>query len=352
MVNYLDRFDREEISNIGASFGSPDFLGGTMPLLFLNVGEMSKYEGLSGDTISGGGKNVSLYGFGHEIFNFKPYKRKMYGYGRAPHNTIRIEKLGATKEDQRVPGVTVVWVARSHIVGWYTNATVYRHPQAPPPESERVFKGKPIDYNVTAQKFKRIDRDDRWMPVPRAKERRHAMGRNLWYAEGPSNASFRKKVERYIHADGNFSATFTTRRAVKARGGSGTPRQPDIDKKQRVERVAMHLSKRHFAALNYRITPVHKDNLGWDMEARKAGVTLRVEVKGLSGRDLCVEVTPNEYAMMRKHKHAYRICIATNCLSKRRALSVFAFSEELGKWTDEDDRPLQLKIIESARLFV
>jgi hypothetical protein len=323
-----------------------------MPLLFLNVGEMSKYEGLPGDTISGGGRNVSLYGFGHEILNFKPYKRKMCGYGRAPHNTIRIEKLGATKEDKTEPCVTAVWVAQSHIVGWYKNATVYRRPQPPPPGSDRIFKGKPIDYNVTAQKsdWKRIDRDDRLMPVPRAKERKHAMGRYLWYAEGPSNASFRKKVEKYIDADGNFSAISTARRAVKARGKSGAPRQPDIDKKQRVERIAMHLSKRHFEALNYRITPVHKDNLGWDLEARKAGAILRLEVKGLSGRDLCVEMTPNEYAMMRKHKHTYRICVVTGCLSHSRALSVFAFAE--GRWTDENDRPLHLKKIESARLFV
>ncbi len=125
-----------------------------MPLLFLNVGEMSKYKGLARDTISGGGKNVSLYGFGHEIFNFEPYKRKMYGFGKTPHNAIRLENLGATKDAENVNGVTVIWVAKSRIVGWYKNATVYRHHQQPP--RNLAAHTKPIRSATTSPRENRI----------------------------------------------------------------------------------------------------------------------------------------------------------------------------------------------------
>src|SRR4051794_40882214 len=96
------------------------------PMLFLNVGWMTKYEGLKGDRISGGGTWITTHGYGSEIFNFKLYHGSMLGFGRAPQDTIRIEKLGAKKSDSSVRGVLVVWVAKSKIVGWYKNATVYR----------------------------------------------------------------------------------------------------------------------------------------------------------------------------------------------------------------------------------
>ena len=74
---------------------------------------MTTYEGLTGgDTISGGGTYVKKHGFGHEIFNFKPYKGRYYGYGRPANDAIALERLGAPKGSSYVDGVLVVWVAR------------------------------------------------------------------------------------------------------------------------------------------------------------------------------------------------------------------------------------------------
>lgn len=327
-----------------------------MPLLFLNVGEMSKYKGLARDTISGGGKNVSLYGFGHEIFNFEPYKRKMYGFGKTPHNAIRLENLGATKDAENVNGVTVIWVAKSRIVGWYKNATVYRHHQQPPRNSRRTYKAHTIGYNVTARESDctRIPRDARWVRVPRARERKHAMGRYLWYADGPSNAAFRKTVHKYITAGGDLPVLGKNAERNKRLNKPGSPHQPDVHKKQQVERIAMRLSSRYFESLKYAVEWVYKDNLGWDLNAVRHtdDVRLKLEVKGLSGGEVRVEMTPQEYTMMCKHKQNYHICVVTNCLNASlRSLSVFAYNDELGKWMDENDRPLQVKKIQSARLF-
>ncbi|MFZ3214283.1 MAG: hypothetical protein WA188_22480 [Terriglobales bacterium] len=269
-------------------------------LLFLNVASMPKYQGMLGEKISGGAKFVRQHGYGSEIFNFKPYKGRMYGFGRPPgprHGAIKLEKLGAHSRAEKVNGVTVVWVANSRIVGWYKNATVYRHGQPPPRKSGRTHKGRAIIYNVTAKKsdHKRIDPPEaRVLLVPRARERNHAMGRYLWYAEGPSNAAFRQKVQRYIAADGDISVIGEDGKKNKKPTTPGSPRQQDINKKQRIERIAMDLTSRHFGSLKYNIVPIYKDNLGWDLDAvhRYTGVRLKLEVKGLSGGEVRVEMTP------------------------------------------------------------
>ncbi len=328
-------------------------------LLFLNVAEMSKYRGLAGDTIRGGGKSVSLRGFGNEIFNFKPYKGKMYGYGATPHGAIRLERLGAAKDDESVNDVTVIWVAKSRIVGWYKHATVYRRDQRPPRNSRRTYKGVTLSHNVTAREsdYKRIDPPDarEAVLVPRARQREHAMGRYLWYASGPSNAAFREKVRRYIKAGGDPSVLRKSGEKGKTSNNAGSPRQPDIHKKQKIEHIAMRASSRYFARLNYKVDWVYKDNLGWDLDAvhHHTHVRLKLEVKGLSGGDVRAEMTPQEYSMMGKHKENYRICVVTNCLNAGlRTLSVFAYNGTLGTWMDQNDRPLQIRKVQSARLYV
>ena len=322
-------------------------------ILFLNVGSMSKYQGLKGDAIKGGGKNIALHGYGHEIFNFKQFQGRMYGFGHAPHDSIRLEKLGAAKGADRVDGVLVVWVAKSHVVGWYRNATVFRKLRHPPKHSRRKYKGDPMKYNVTAraQDCTLLDRDGRPFPVPRARERKNGMGRYLWYADGPNNKQFRAKVLRYVENGGKLpiSRGLGTRQLKKG----GSPHQVDLFKKQKIERYAIEIAEKHWQGLKYLVESVERDNVGWDLYATPPtpGLQLRVEVKGLSGHEIQVELTPNEYAMMRKHKDSYRVCVVTNCLKKhKRCLFVFAYDDSIGKWTDGDDRPLQVQEVKSARL--
>ena len=67
----------------GPSFRTPHCMNRTQmqKLLFLNVGWTSKNQGLNEDTITGGGAYVSSHGFGHERFNFRPFRGRMYGFG-------------------------------------------------------------------------------------------------------------------------------------------------------------------------------------------------------------------------------------------------------------------------------
>jgi hypothetical protein len=320
-------------------------------LILLNVGWMSKYSGPG--EITGGGKYVSIHGYGHEMLNFKPFAGRMYGTAVIPrYGEIKLEKLGATQAADFVDGVLVVWVAKSLIVGWYTNARVYRRSQSPPRNSGRSYKGDPISYRITASASDctRLDADDRHFEVSRARKRKRAMGRYIWYAEGASNRAFRAKLLKYVASGGDISLLGKSKRPKTSGGGA---HQPDLHKKAKVELSAIDLATVHFKSLDYWVENVETDNLGWDLNAihQRTGLLLRLEVKGLSGQGINVELTPNEYKMMKKHRQTFRICVGTDCLKKsRRRLAIFAYNDTSRNWVDGLDRALQISEAKSARL--
>jgi hypothetical protein len=118
------------------------------------------------------------------------------------------------------------------------------------------------------------------------------MGRYTWYAEGPSNRVYRAKVLKYVAAGGEISA-FLRKKGLKRLGKAY---QPDPYIRSRVERRAVDLVTQQFEALGYEVDSVARDNVGWDLNAlhRYTGARLQLEVKGLSGKEISVELTPNE----------------------------------------------------------
>ena len=87
-----------------------DTIGETMPLIFCNIGWMKNYNGISGDSIESGGK-YNQHSIGHEVCNFTNNNGNVYGYVQPVGETIKIEKIGASKKDEKIDGVTVVWTA-------------------------------------------------------------------------------------------------------------------------------------------------------------------------------------------------------------------------------------------------
>jgi hypothetical protein len=185
-------------------------------LVFFNVGWMESYQGE--ETIDGGGEYVNEHGFGYEMYNFKEYKDKVYGYvavGRIRNDdwkgkmkNMRIERLGASINAPSVDNITVIWVAKSpkekdtRIVGWYRAATVYRSLINSPRElSYRKNKsGDLCSYNVVAQSTDAIlvPANERTFLIPRGKE--CALGQcNVWYADKKENKDFVEKVRDYIN---------------------------------------------------------------------------------------------------------------------------------------------------------
>ncbi|RIK77044.1 hypothetical protein DCC62_10250 [candidate division KSB1 bacterium] len=120
----------------------------------------------------------------------------------------------------------------------------------------------------------------------------------------------------------------------------GRPWQPDPNKRQKVEQIAIDLTTKHYEALGYSIVSVAKDNVGWDLDATLSGKLLRIEVKGLSQKKLLIELTPNEYDKMKKYKESYRIAVVTDALGKHPFLKILSFSRKSAQWEDEQGNPI------------
>lgn len=120
-----------------------------MKVLFCKVSGMKYYKGAcEQDKPYNGGKFVEENGFGHEEFNFLPIELEdaeqemCLGFvepksNKGTRNTVHIENIegcGALKNEETVDDVLVVWCATrvegdTTVVGWYKNATVFRHLQ-------------------------------------------------------------------------------------------------------------------------------------------------------------------------------------------------------------------------------
>jgi hypothetical protein len=180
----------------------------TDKFVFFNVTWMEFYQGPE-DLISGGGRYIDDNGYGHEMFNFKEYQGKVYGYVAAKKvkdkgRTMRIQRMGASKDALFIDNITVIWVAPNwengctYIIGWYRNARVYRYQQSSVKLVYRKCKDDLCSYNVVAKSTEAIllPVSERMFKIPRGEE--HAIGQcNVWYAE--NNPDFVKEVKDYIN---------------------------------------------------------------------------------------------------------------------------------------------------------
>ncbi|SHM42502.1 protein of unknown function [Chitinophaga jiangningensis] len=324
-------------------------------IIFFNTGWMDFYKGLKNDKIQGGGRHVEQTGWGHELFNFQEYRGNYFGYvqpkiDRTHGNpsTIRIEKLGASPEEDKIENVTVVWTARdpnnhgNYIIGWYKKAFVYRYCQPASDKSNRWFKSEFVGYFTKAEiaNCRLLSVDERIFKVPR--QGKGWMGQsNVWFAEKQSK--FVKKVEKYIE-------TGIVPAASKI-NDHGMGRQMDVLKKAKVEKNAILAVTQYYKRLGFSVKSVEKDNLGWDLTATNSKTQLTLEVKGLSGKSIAAELTPNEYAHLKSNNEFARLCIVTNALDKPE-LNIFSYSLETNYWTSPEGLILQLNPIISARAIL
>ena len=84
---------------------------------------------------------------------------------------------------------------------------------------------------------------------------------------------------------------------------------------------------------------------------------IQIEVKGLSGKDLVVELTPNEYAKMRSpgHRMDYIIYVVPEALSPKPRAHIFRHDAILSKgrhlvWVNDVGQALRIQEIVGARL--
>ncbi|MGM9928415.1 MAG: protein NO VEIN domain-containing protein, partial [Bacillus sp. (in: firmicutes)] len=266
---------------------------------------------------------------------------KCYGFvenGRT--NLARIE--GAEIYKDHLDDVLVVWTAPNekvggrYIIGWYKHATVFSIPKK---SSEKERKN--YEYNVVADEkdCTLIPVDSRTMKIPRGIG---FMGQSLvWYADGNTincTPSDRKKVILFRNEVLSYIENYSLKQSKK---------NVYADKKAEVEKRSIAYVTNYYKSLGYSIHDVQKENKGWDLEASKEGVSLKIEVKGLSGDVLDVLLSKNEYEKMNasENKEIFRLCVVTNALKSPKLTTFLKYSKN---WVAVDNPTMVLQFEEKS----
>lgn len=309
-------------------------------ILFLHTGWMRNYSGPDPKDPTRGNfgwlKEDKTRLHGHECYNFLPTHGFCYGNHAGGVGT-EINKLGAKRRDQSVDGVLVVWFARdplsdhSVITGWYNNATVFRKFQ-PPVDKAPSLHGDPVYYKVKARA-----KDCHLLPwkqrnfiIPSRNEIDRGYGQSpMWYG---LDDTFLDKVWLYVQSEGRVTDKKPSPPPVPSR-------TQDSELRRKIEAIAVRLAKKHYSALNQGsrvVTSVELEAKGWDLEAQGPDDTLLIEVKGTSRTIPVVELTPNEYLAMHKHKHHWVLFIVADCLGTKPIIYDFRYMRDAGRWETMD----------------
>lgn len=318
-------------------------------ILFVNIGWMKYYRGPSAcDPLNPGNfgyfkkKTGDGPRVGHEQWNFLEQSGAMYGYvPREPG--INLARLGADAHAQSIDGVLVVFIARDpvekvlKVVGWYRNATVYRHPRF-----VRRYGTTQVGAMITARAkdCHRLPIADRSLSIPTAQRAPGGVGQSpIWYAER------HPQIVRRVWALVESRTKADTRRRPSS---SGSPRNPDPENRLAVERQAMQMAMDYFDDTE----DVSSLKFGWDIEAASDNGRIFIEVKGISGDSPVFELTPREYEKMREHRERYLLFIVTSALSRDPHVRIFrccTHGRNAPAWVSDQDETLKLEDRTGAR---
>lgn len=172
-------------------------------IIFCRVGWMAAYKGsMDEKPVNGGAYNKD--NIGHEVHNYLGYNGKYYGFVEAGvNNSIHVERINQDKKSEYADDVTVVWVASKpestgqYVVGWYSNAKVYRTLQNVPEDAMSIRELKTHSfYNVFSEDVVLLDVSERNYKI-------HGMGHsNVWYDEkDEASSKVLEYIERYSNED-------------------------------------------------------------------------------------------------------------------------------------------------------
>lgn len=311
----------------------------THPILLCRVSWMDRYQGTKGDSPHSGAAYIKRNRYGAEIFNFERIGNRLYGYFNHV-GELKLERLGAQKNDQLMKGVTVVWCAPHprggvYVVGWYQDATVFRNydvqPEGPRTRSRLPGRTNPAPFRCIADvpNAKLIDSDGRWFRVP--------------------DRFVSQSLTRYLDDESASTARFKAR-LLELTGGKLKPpvrsekafRNTNPVMRLKVERAAVNAARLNFENLGWQVRSVEAEDCGWDLTATRGRQKLHIEVKGRSGSTACAELTPNEYRYFRRRKREYRLCIVTMALEQP-TLQTLYWKPKSKRWIAHDTEPTILE---------
>jgi len=314
---------------------------------------MARYQGLEGqpDNIVGGGKWVMENKRGHECCNFLPTPSgDVFGHFETIKGKIdravSIEKLDASEDADHIDHIDVVWVATNpngdgrRVIGYYRDARVYRQRQMHeklPTKQHRLDEVDSYRISARATNARCLALEGRTIVLGRPPG---WIGQANWWfpeqSENPDVPAFIAKVRALL---ASHSAVADSYDAAWRKLRPST----DPDRIALVEKSAIAIVTKHYVGNEVR--SVEKDNVGWDLEIYQEGApalgaepVYRIEVKGLSGPETVVGMTPNEYRCVKEHLDgtlpSYRIAVVTSALSAPR-LQIFAYDNVRKSWVDE-----------------
>lgn len=340
-------------------------------ILVCNVGWMARYQGLKGqpDSIVGGGKWVKENKQGHESCNFLVAPSgDVFGHFETIKGEIdrevSIEKLGATDDAEYIDHIDVVWVATDphgggrRVIGYYRDARVYRRRQKHGKfltKQHRLDEIRSYRVSTQAKNMKCLALEDRCITL--GKPPGWIGQANWWFPANslhPGVPAFLAEVRALLTSHN----TLPQRKSAAKKWGR---QSLDPARNALIEAAAIDEVTKHY--IGKKVRSVEKDNVGWDLEIYQEGALIpgseplyRVEVKGLSGPNVVIGVTPNEYRYMKAHLAGslpcYRIAVVTSVLTQRR-LHIFKYDRERETWIDEIQRKvIKLKIDEKMAAIV
>lgn len=324
------------------------------PMIFFNIGWMKRYGGPTNDDPTLGAHGFLKGKFdngrppqhGHEAANFLPLDGYLRGY--APIGSDRrldLSRIGAEKDAEDMDGVLVVWFARNpddkraYVVGWYQDAYLYRREQPTDGGTAWMIGGDCVRHiaETNAENGVCLPVEERTLSVPSAQREKGGFGQScIWYCD--NHPAFRKRVLDFIDRYEGGGPTPSNQRP---------PRNHDPAKRIAVENEAMERARAHFesaAGGRLRIDDVSLKARGWDLEGfPKRGNPLLIEVKGVSGPHVVVELTPNEFEKMRTPglRDRYVIFVSTGCLSDGVADHIYRYDAGSDSWKDDRGRRLK-----------
>jgi len=302
---------------------------------------MTHYRGITNkDQIIGGGSYDPKEK--HDAYNFLAINGICYGYVEPPrHTKITLHRIDNTCPLDReiLKDVLVVWVSSrpnvkgTYIVGWYKHATVYSNFQKSKEGARKCYS-----YNIkaSANNCTLLPIDKRTFNVPRGNRAgKGFLGQfNVWYADAhiPAVNRFKNKVLDYINNYKADKISNSIRKIIEA----------NAEQRKAVEKAAVDHVKKEYQSRGYTVTSREKENCGWDLDAVRDYVSLKLEVKGLGGEGM-VHISSNEYKHMRQDKKNYRLCVVFNAIRKPE-LIVFLWDPAIKAWVAEIDSSIVLEV--------
>ncbi|MCF6355661.1 MAG: DUF3883 domain-containing protein [Candidatus Polarisedimenticolaceae bacterium] len=296
-----------------------------MKVLFARVGYMKFYKGPQiGDEKPIGGGSYNDSEIGGEAYNFTEINDCIYGYFqphmKEPHD-LNLQRIKKDFDGDLLNNVLVIWFATNPIekgqiiIGWYKNATVYRHIQ----EDENLTGREYKHYNIKVN-----SKDAFLLPIS---NRKYPVGHNINKVKagnpGQSNAFYQLKEngqpkdfseevnEWVLHAidyvknykgmylsgfENEVQENITT--STHSFGGQGF--QSDVETRLMIEAYSMKLCQLYYENKGFEVKDVSA-NYPYDLLIKKKGKTLFIEVKGTQTRAENIILTKNEVALSKNH---------------------------------------------------